>query len=78
MVARIADGPPCPTAACKTGTLVASAMTKIEICRAIRRRFQTAGLPDVFSPHALRVTPVANLAGASRARRNLADHGVRD
>jgi integrase/recombinase XerD len=59
--ARVTDGPLFRTAAGKTGTLTSNAMSGIDICRMMKRRLKTAGLPGEFSPHSFRVTTVTDL-----------------
>ena len=59
--AGITDGPLFRSAAGRTGNLTTNAMTGIDICRMMKRRLKSAGLPDEFSPHSFRVTTVTDL-----------------
>jgi len=59
--AGISDGPLFRTALGKTKTLTDNAMTAIDICRMMKRRLKTAGLPTDFSPHSFRVTTITDL-----------------
>ena len=49
------------TAIRKTGTLTATAMTNIDICRMVKRRLADAKLPVKLSPHSFRVTTITDL-----------------
>jgi integrase/recombinase XerD len=59
--ANITEGPLFRTANRKTKTLTRNAMTGIDICRMMKRRLESAGLPGHFSPHSFRVTTVTDL-----------------
>ena len=59
--AEITEGPLFRTAYRKTKTLTRNAMTGIDICRMMKRRLKSAGLPGHFSPHSFRVTTVTDL-----------------
>jgi integrase len=58
--ADITGGPLFRTANRKTKTLTGNAMTRIAICRMMKRRLKAAGLPAYFSPHSFRVTTVTD------------------
>lgn len=49
------------TAYLRTNTLTANAMTGEDICRLVKRRLHSAGLPGHFSPHSFRVTTITDL-----------------
>jgi integrase/recombinase XerD len=55
------DEPIFRTAFLKTKTLTAKVMTGEDICRMLKRRLRTAGLPNHFSPHSFRVTTITDL-----------------
>ena len=59
--AEITEGRLFRTAYLKTKTLTRNAMTGIDICRMMKRRLKSAGLPGHFSPHSFRVTTVTDL-----------------
>jgi integrase/recombinase XerD len=59
--AGITDGPLFRTAAGKTKSLTGNPMTPIDICRMMKRRLKSAGLPTDFSPHSFRVTTITDL-----------------
>lgn len=59
--AGIAEGALFRTAARRTKTLTAKAMTGIDVCRMMKRRLRAAGLPERFSPHSFRVATVTDL-----------------
>jgi site-specific recombinase XerD len=45
----------------RTGQLTENSVTAIDICRLVKRRLKTAGLPNCFSPHSFRVATVTDL-----------------
>jgi integrase/recombinase XerD len=49
------------TAIRKTGSLTATEMSNIDICRMVKRRLADAGLPEYLSPHSFRVTTITDL-----------------
>lgn len=55
------DSPLFRTLAGKKGSLTASAVTAIDICRLVKRRLKVAGLPARLSPHSFRVCTVTDL-----------------
>ncbi|HJT76259.1 MAG TPA: tyrosine-type recombinase/integrase [Gemmataceae bacterium] len=55
------DTPLFPTAYRASGRLTARAITGADICRMVKRRLKTAGLPTRLSPHSFRVTTVTDL-----------------
>jgi integrase/recombinase XerD len=55
------DEPIFRTAVRKTGTLTATAMCNVDICRMIKRRLADAELPERLSPHSFRVTTITDL-----------------
>jgi hypothetical protein len=59
--AGIIEGPLFRTAFRRTGELTAGAMSGIDICRMLKRRLRTAGLPEQFSLHSFRVATVTDL-----------------
>jgi integrase/recombinase XerD len=59
--AGITEGPLFRTANRKTRTLTKNAMTGIDVCRMMKRRLKSAGLPGQFSPHSFRVATVTDL-----------------
>ena len=59
--AKIIEGPPLPHGNRKTKMLTRNAMTGVDICRMMKRRLKSAGLPGHFSPHSFRVTTVTDL-----------------
>ena len=59
--AGITEGPLFRPAVRRTKTLIAKAMSGIDICRMMKRRLKAAGLPDQFSPHSFRVATVTDL-----------------
>ncbi len=58
---EVTEGPLFRTAHSKTRTLTRNAMTGIDICRMMKRRLKSAGLPAHFSPHSFRVAAVTDL-----------------
>jgi integrase/recombinase XerD len=60
-VAKITEGPLFRTANRKTKQLTKNAMTGVDICRMMKRRLKSAGLPGQFSPHSFRVATVTDL-----------------
>jgi integrase/recombinase XerD len=59
--AGITDGPLFRTAAGRTKALTGNSVTPIDICRMMKRRLKSAGLPTDFSPHSFRVTTITDL-----------------
>ena len=59
--AGITEGPLFRTLFRRTGRLTDRAMSGIDICRMMKRRLKTAGLPEQFSPHSFRVATVTDL-----------------
>jgi site-specific recombinase XerD len=59
--AQITEGCLFRTAYLKTKTLTKNGMTGIDICRMMKLRLKSAGLPGHFSPHSFRVTTVTDL-----------------
>lgn len=51
------------TAARRTKTLTPKAMTGVDVCRMMKRRLKSAGLPERFSPHSFRAATVTDLLG---------------
>jgi site-specific recombinase XerD len=59
--AGIVEGPLFRTSFRRTGRLTTKSMSGIDLCRMIKRRLKTAGLPEQFSPHSFRVATVTDL-----------------
>src|SRR5207249_4265942 len=54
-------GPLFRTLAGRSGKPTANAMTGIDVCRMVKRRLASAGLPTRLSPHSFRVATVTDL-----------------
>ncbi len=59
--AKITEGPLFRTAVRRTKQLTTKSMSGIDICRMMKRRLNSAGLPVQFSPHSFRVATVTDL-----------------
>jgi site-specific recombinase XerD len=55
------------TAVRRTGTLTASKISNIDICRMVKRRLKDAKLPQVLSPHSFRVATITDLLSRGEA-----------
>ena len=72
---QVSEGRLFRTAYLKTKTLTKNAMTGIDICRMMKRRLKSAGLPGHFSPHSFRSDDGDRSFGAERAARGRAVPG---
>src|SRR5262249_37977593 len=59
--AQITEGPLFRTAVRRREQLTTKALSGIDICRLMKRRLRSAGLPGHFSPHSFRVATVTDL-----------------